>query len=159
MTVWTVCQANDPMLSLLPSADGKFSDFGTRSSLIQAKPGYVTLGRDEKQGLKIGVPVAGQNGWVACVFNGPDGGKVMLVQSHRLIGGSSYPDGGLQAELYTSPIRFARYTEMELLSPLVSLRAGDKLEDDRIWQVVPVEHDEYGTAAAKAHAHALEELK
>jgi hypothetical protein len=159
MTVWTVCQANDPILSLLPSADGKFSDFGTPSGLIQSKPGYLTLGRDAKQGLKIGVPVAGQNGWVASVFNGPSGRKLMLVQSHRLISAAKYPDAGLQAELYTSPISFALYTEMELLSPLVALRPGEKLEDDRVWQVVPVTGEDYAHTATRAHAQALERLK
>jgi hypothetical protein len=158
VTVWTVCQANDPVLSLLPCADGKFSIIGSHSSLIESKPGYVTLGRDAKEGLKIGVPAAGQNGWVASVFNGPSG-KVMLVQSHRLVEGAKYPDDGLQAELYTSPRSFALYTEMELLSPLVALKPGERLEDDRVWQVVPVEGNEYLGAARRAHAQALERLK
>jgi hypothetical protein len=109
--------------------------------------------------LKIGVPVAGQNGWVASVFNAPSGRKLMLVQSHRLISAAKYPDAGLQAELYTSPISFALYTEMELLSPLVALRPGEKLEDDRVWQVVPVTGEDYAHTATRAHAQALERLK
>jgi hypothetical protein len=158
MTVWTICQVNDPLRSLLPCADGKVSTWESRSKLIERKTGYVTLGRQEKEGLKIGVLAAGQNGWVASVFNAPSG-KVMLVQSHRLVAGAKYPDDGLQAELYTSPASVAHYTEMELLGPLVAAKQGERLEDDRIWQVVPVEGEDYLGAATRAHAHALEYLK
>jgi hypothetical protein len=80
----------------------------------------------------------------------------MLVQSHRLTGGAKYPDDGLQADLYTSPTGFALYTEMELLSPLVLLHAGEKLEDDRIWQVVPVTDDDFAATANRAQRQALE---
>ena len=159
MTLWTVCQANNPLVALLPCENGTFHSFEMPSPLIQAKQTCVTLGRDAEKGLKIGVPAAGQNGWVAAVFNGPGAGKIMLVQSHRLVAKDKYPDDGLQAELYTSPRNFAFYTEMELLGPLVNLRAGEKLEDDRIWQIVPVEGDGYTDAAARAHVQALEELK
>lgn len=159
MTLWTVCQANNPLVCMLPCADGKFSDFGTPSKLIEPKPGCVTLGRDGEKGLKIGVPAATQNGWVAAVFHGTNDRRVMLVQSHRLVPNAQYPDDGLQAELYVSPRNFAFYTEMELLGPLVSLREGEKLEDDRIWQVVPVEGEDYAATATHGHAQALKMLK
>lgn len=158
MTVWTICQVNDPLVSLLPCADGKVSRWGSQSKRIQRKAGYVTLGREEKEGLKIGVPATGQNGWVASVFNTPSG-KVMLVQSHRLVDGAKYPDDGLQAELYTSPMSVAHYTEMELLGPLAQPNTGERLQDDRIWQLVPVDRDDYLGTATRAHADALEELK
>lgn len=158
MTVWTVCQANDPRLSLLPCADGKFSGFGAHSSLMEAKDGRVTLGRHAKQGLKIGVPPSGQNGWVASVFDAPSG-QVMLVQSHKLAANATYPDDGLQAELYTSPKTFAFYTEMEMLSPLVAVKAGERLEDDAIWQLVPASDGaDYLMIAQRAHQRALEHL-
>lgn len=159
MTLWTVCQANNPSVALLPCEHGRFHNFEMPSPLIEVAQASVTLGRDAEKGLKIGVPAAGQKGWVAAVFNRSGAGQIMLVQSHRLVGKAQYPDDGLQAELYTSPKNFAFYTEMELLGPLVNLRPGEKLRDDRIWQLVPVEGDAYAEIAARAHARALEELK
>jgi hypothetical protein len=158
MTVWTVCQVNAPMLSLLPSPDGKYSDFDAHSNLMTTEAGYVALGRDEKKGLKIGIPASGRNGWVASVFATP-AQKIMLVLSHELVTNARYPDDGLQAELYTSPKDFAYYTEMEMLSPLIELKAGERLEDDAVWQLVPVDGNDYARIAQKAHNQALELLK
>ena len=153
MTLWTVCQANDPLLSLLPSADGKYADFAKHSDLMTTQAGYVALGRDEKRGLKIGVPPSGENGWVASVFAAPTQ-NIMLVLSHRLTTDATYPDDRLQAELYTSPKNFANYTEMELLSPLIALKAGERLEDDAVWQIVPAVGSDYAAIAQQAHKEA-----
>ncbi len=157
MTLWTVCQANDPIQSFLPSVDGKYSDFGTRSDLMKTGAGFATLGRDPKQGLKIGVAALEQNGWVASLFGGrhPES-LVLFVQSHKLQTKAKYPDDGLQAELYTSPINFAKYTEMELLSPLVTLKTGERLQDDAVWQLQGAEEQsDYAAIAKKAHTEAL----
>ena len=158
MTVWTVCQVNNPILSFFPCADGKVSHFDTDSPRIEPRPGYVTLGRDTSKGLKIGVPAASQNGWAASVFATGPTRRTMLVLSHKLDKTAMYPDGGLQAELYTAPKNFALYTEMELLSPLVSVKSGERLEDDAIWQIVPVEGEDYGGLAATAHAEAIKRI-
>jgi hypothetical protein len=158
MTVWTVCQVRDPELSLLPSADGHYVDFDTHSELMQSHPGYVTLGRDPGKGLKIGVPATVQNGWVASVFATGPSGHTLLLQSHKLSKNLKYPDEGLQAELYTAPHSFALYTEMELLSPLVLLKAGERLEDDAIWQLLPVSNGHVAATAESAHQHALDLL-
>ena len=158
MTIWMVTQVNDPIISLLPSEDGTYSNLGPKSEQIKAHPGHLTLGRDEAQGLKIGVGAAGQNGYGASVFATP-AGKVMLVQSHKLVSGAAYPDKGLQAELFTSANNVACYTEMELLSPLVMLNAGEKLEDDAVWQLMEIGEGNYAKVAAKAHEGALEWLK
>jgi hypothetical protein len=84
----------------------------------------------------------------------------LLVQSHKLIAGGTYPDKGLQAQLYTAPISFARYTELELLGPLVTLKAGERLRDDRVWQIVQVtDEKDAPELAADAHARALKLLK
>jgi hypothetical protein len=154
VTVWTVCQVNNPTVSLLPCPDGQYSDFGTHSDLMTAKAGYVSLGRSDKDGLKIGQRTAGTNGWVASVFSEPPQ-SLMLVLSHKLVPNASYPDDGLQAEIYTAPGTFAHYTEMEMLSPLIALKAGEKLEDDAVWQIVPVAGDDYAKIAWQAHEEAL----
>ena len=161
MTLWTVCQVNDPLISLLPCADGKYGDFAKHSDLMTAQAGYVSVGRDEKQGLKIGVPASGANGWVASVFAAPTtpADKTMLVLSHKFTVDAPYPDEGLQAELYTSPKNFAFYTEMELLSPLIELKPGQRLEDNAVWQLIPAAGTDYAALAQQAHDKALELLK
>jgi hypothetical protein len=161
MTLWTVMQVNNPQLAFIPSADGKYALMGPASPQIVARPSHISLGRDEKQGLKVGVSAQGQNGYAAALFAQPeDHPHLLLVQSHKLSANGIYPDKGLQAQLYTSPISFARYTELELLSPLVTLKAGERLRDDRVWQIVKVT-DERDAAelAADAHARALQLLK
>jgi hypothetical protein len=134
---------------------------GPDSPQIATRPGHVTLGREQKQGLKVGVAPHGQNGYVAALFARPNGEPAqLLVQSHRLTEGAAYPDKGLQAELYTSPIDFARYTELELLGPLVTLKPGERLRDDRVWQIVEVGADaDPLPIAADRHKSALGLLK
>jgi hypothetical protein len=158
MTVWTVCQTNNPVLSLLPCADGKYFNFDKPSNSIETKAGYITVGRDQTVGLKIGVPVSGQNGWVASVVAGPKE-NLMFVQSHKLVTGATYPDTGLQAEIYMAPKKLAYYTEMELLSPLVAVKAGERLEDDAVWQLVPVSGTDYAAIASHTHEEALRQMK
>lgn len=125
---------------------------------MELHPSSVSLGRDPKQGLKVGVAPAGQEGWAASVFATSDG-PLMLVQSHQLTYSGVYPDKGLSQELYTSPADMARYTEMELLSPLITLKAGQKLRDDAIWQLLPANTLDHADTAARAHRHALERLQ
>jgi hypothetical protein len=161
MTLWTVMQVNNPQLAFLPSADGNYSLMGPASQQIVAKPGSVALGREQDKGLKIGVSAQGQNGYVAALFaQAEDRPHLLLVQSHKLVAAGAYPDKGLQAQLYTSPINFARYTELELLGPLVTLKAGERLRDDRVWQIVDVtDEKDAPELAANAHAKAQEVLK
>lgn len=161
MTLWTVMQVNNPQLAFLPSPDGKYALMGAASQQIVAKPGYVSLGREQERGLKIGVAQLGQNGYVAALFaQEQERPHLLLVQSHKLVAGGAYPDKGLQAQLYTSPINFARYTELELLGPLVTLKAGERLRDDRVWQIVEVRDEKDAPElAADAHAQAIQLLK
>jgi hypothetical protein len=134
---------------------------GPASRQVAVKPGYVSLGREQTQGLKVGVLVQGQNGYVAALFaQAEERPHLLLVQSHKLAPGAAYPDKGLQAQLYTSPINFARYTELELLGPLVTLKAGERLRDDRVWQILEVNDEKDAPElAANAHARALRVLK
>jgi hypothetical protein len=167
MTLWTVCQVDDPLLAIVPrdqSAPGyRRLDEAADSKTAELRGAVVTLAREEKRGLKIGVGPAADNGWAATTFSakGKDGAAVLFVQSHRLVADGTYPDGKCQAELYTAPVTFARYTEMELLSPLVALKPGQKLRDDAVWQLTAVEAEtakdaqRAGAAAQKAHADAL----
>jgi len=126
--------------------------------MIGVHKNYLTLAREQAKGLKIGVTPQGQNGWVASVFEVP-AGRQMLILSHKLVEGGGYPDKNLQAELYTSPVTVGYYTEMELLSPLKTMTAGQTLADDAIWQIVPANGADHFTTAKMAHENAMTRLK
>jgi hypothetical protein len=161
MTLWTVAQVNDPKFAWLPSADGKYTNLGPASEEIHVWPRRLDLGREEKKGLKIGIAPAEQKGYVAAQFGKADDlDSVMFVQSHQLQKDAEYPDKGLHAELYSSPVNVAKYTEMELLSPLVTLKPGQKLRDDVVWQIVKLrERSDPVQEAGAAHRGAIEVLQ
>lgn len=162
MTVWTVTQVNDPEAAWLPSPRGQYTNQGPKSEKIVVRDGRVILGREQEKGLKIGIPVGKEMGYVAAQFAAPASGgrRVVLVLSHETPEVPDYPDKGLQAELYTSPVKVAKYTELELLSPLLKLEAGNRLESDVVWQIVPLgEKSDPAKEAAAAHRAALDVLK
>ena len=149
MTIWTVAQVNDPKVSILPlgKADAKgqrYKSMGPSSPLTTVDEDVVSLGREARQGLKIGV-TSDRIGWAAATF-----GDVMLVQSHQIVPAAVYPDNGLDTQMYTSPISTARYTELEILGPLVTLKAGEKLRDDAVWQLIPLKPGEADKASDAA---------
>jgi hypothetical protein len=138
MTIWSVCQVDDPSVAITAAgkrlADGKrYRALGEASPLMLEHETVVTLGRDAKRGLKIGVSSEGKTGWVAAEFSG-----AMLVISHPRVEGTAYPDQGCDAEIYTSPGNGVKYTELELLSPLVSVRDGERLMEEQEWNLLPV---------------------
>jgi hypothetical protein len=176
MTVWTVCQVDDPVVAMLPDAstDVGFRRLGDDHGHAHTVATGVVLDRDARDGVKIGVIAADRpinTGWVATTFANKApakdgaGGGVLFVQSHRAQPDATYPDDGCQAELYQAPVSFAKYSEMELLSPLIALKPGERLRDDAIWQLLPVDDqtvknaDRAGTAAANAHRSALRLLE
>ena len=46
---------------------------------------------------------------------------------------SSYPDGGCNIEIYTSP----KFAEMEFLGPVETVYPGNKIELAETWQLLP----------------------
>jgi len=90
LTVWTVTQVNNPLVTLIPSENGEYSNLGPASEMIGVHKNYLTLAREQAKGLKIGVTPQGQNGWVASVFEVP-AGRQMLILSHKLVEGGGYP--------------------------------------------------------------------
>jgi hypothetical protein len=161
MTLWTIAQVNDPKQAWLPSPFGDYANLGAKSEEIRLEPRRVSLGREEKKGLKIGITPREWTGYVVAEFAADAEKRTpMLVQSHLITARAEYPDKGLQAELYTSPTNFAKYTELELLSPLVTLKAGEKLRDDVMWQIVLVpERTDPVMEAAEAHRVAMDLLQ
>jgi hypothetical protein len=173
MTVWTVCQVDDPVVAMLPTdfTKGGYRRLGDDHGRAHVVSNCVVLDRDTKDGVKIGIIARDRplnTGWVATTIANKatkNGGGLLLVQSHRANSDATYPDDGCQAELYQAPVSFAKYTEMELLSPLVALKPGERLRDDAIWQLVPIDDQtardaaRAGAAAAKAHETTLRTLQ
>ncbi|MEZ0268484.1 MAG: hypothetical protein ACAI43_27465 [Phycisphaerae bacterium] len=159
MCVWTVMQVNDPAFAFLPTPDGTFADMGSFEGNVTAIPGQVSITRHDTKGRKVGIKPTGQNGYAAAVFETPKG-RSLLVQSHKLAEGATYPDKGMQAELYASPRNVAHYTELELLGPFRELKPGERLSDDQVWQIqsLPPQTDPVDAARA-SHERALEVLK
>lgn len=165
MTFWTITQVRQPDFALLPlglAQEGfRYRDLGTtRADGLTVGASVLALRNSRTSGQKAGVPPDqdAANGWVAAVYRAAG---VALVESHRLERGAVYPDGGCQAELYADDGHNGPYTELELLSPLRTLHAGERLQHDVIWQLVRLSPEEAadperaGAALAQAHARAI----
>jgi hypothetical protein len=165
MTLWSIAQVRKPLFAMLPAEGGKGGGgYKALGELVEPRfavhPSALSLRNDDRKGQKVGVlPDAGsRDGWVAAVYE-----KLLFVQSHKLVPGGAYPDGGCQAELYAAPRDMESYVELELLSPLGELKAGETLRDDAVWQLVRLpagaEEPERAAAAARdAHRAALDLL-
>jgi hypothetical protein len=168
MTLWSITQVRTPRFAMLPpgvEVEGK-----SYLNLLPKPPLNVTVHKDvislhnnDQVDQKIGVvPQAGrQEGWVAAVF----ADQQMLVLSHRIRPDGVYPDGGCDAEVYTAPASTVSYVEMELLSPLRTIKKGQMLADDAVWTLVPIDataaiDPEHAAKTARtAHREALQMLQ
>lgn len=88
---------------------------------------YFTLSHDAESGpFKVGLD--NKEGWAAyfnhdCAFI-----KQFIVEED-----AKYPDGGMTFETYTNQ----RFTEVETLSPLTTLRPGETVEHFEMWELLP----------------------
>ena len=158
MCVWTVMQVNDPAFAFLPTPDGTFADMGSFEGNVTAEPGQVSITRHDTKGRKVGIKPTGENGYAAAVFDTPKG-RTLLVQSHQVDEKATYPDKGMQAELYVAPRNVGLYTELELLGPFRELKAGERLSDDQVWQIETLAAGADAVAGARAaHERALKAM-
>lgn len=168
MSVWGIMQVRGPTLALLPPGAGgraaRYETFeGPGAGRLRLRDSVLSLESDSAVSQKVGVPPDARRsqGWVAGVM--PRDGA-MLVLSHRLEE-DAYPDRGCHAEVFTSGAGSSPYTELELLSPLRTLRAGDRLDHDVVWQIVSLGTDDAAdpvraaVRAREAHRHAVGVLR
>jgi hypothetical protein len=169
LTVWNVTQVSKPAYALLPLgaedeakrryrelADSKLEApyFGVHETVLSL--------RNHEIYTKVGVSPDsdGINGWVAAVYP-----TCMLVESRNIQKSATYPDNNCHAELFSSSPEVGPYVELEMLSPLKTLKAGESLEDDMVWQIVTLtdaqsKDPEQAAAAARAvHATVLKREK
>ena len=184
MTLWTIAQTRKPGFALLPqgkeSAGQRYKKLSDQiEALLTSHKTVLSFRNGDAGGQKAGVfPDAEyRDGWVAGAYVGqavslPDPKQAgqpaplgtLFVISRRLERDAAYPDGGCHAELFLADKENGHYVELELLSPLRELKAGEKLVSNQVWQLVPsteaqVADPEKAAALARAaHQTALEAL-
>lgn len=159
MTLWSVMQVRKPLYALLPLGemiDGKLfkalSKEPLKHDLIE---GFLILKNQERATQKVGNGFG--SGWIAAVYE-----DVGIVKSHRLSKAGSYPDGGCAQEIFTADAPLESYVELELLGPLETVKAGQKLAEEEVWQLVPLTKEQSespakaGEALKAAHKEAME---
>jgi len=131
-TIWNVTQIRPPEQTLYPlnphsHFDLRFHPFGFQESTalgnftIQGDIGIFVP--DPEKNQKTG---ADSDRWLAGIV-----GSVVIAEFFKRDGTQRYPDEGLSAEVYTCP----DYTELELLSPWVTLKVGETLSFPIAWEL------------------------
>jgi len=137
--VWTITQLQEPagLFAPVPSASifaagfhplGKENPPGLKL-LDTADPRLrlISLSRNPKSAHKIGLE-SGSLLWV--------GERLMLKIDLPRIRTAEYPDGGSSAEIYTNPDPLP-YIELEMLSPLATMKRGAVIEWANVYTLVP----------------------
>ncbi len=169
MTLWNVMQVPKPDFAMLAhgrQVDGQpYKNLGQQivAGRVKVHASVVSITNDSQKPMKIGAkldPSGKQDDWLAAVR-----GKEMVLQSRRLEPGSTYPDGGCPAQIYTAPARDGSYVEIEMLGPMKELKTSEMLRHDMVWQILPLTEEQAAdpekaaVAAREAHRHALDELR
>jgi hypothetical protein len=131
--VWVITQVKEgervfvpiPKNSIFPTG---YTAVGSVPQGLAVTNGLVTLSIDPHSSSKIGND-AGALLWVGT-------NSMLLIESPRVSGvaGSSYPDEGCSAEVYTNP-NPAAYIELELLAPLASLKPNSTSEATTLYSL------------------------
>jgi Domain of unknown function (DUF4380) len=160
MSLWSNMQVKTPLFAMLPDSGASRCHKlkPTIDSCFAEGNSVLSIRNDEASVQKVGVVPDAQmkDGWVAGVFD-----HSMIVVSRRLEPGADYPDNGCPGEIFTADKNGHMYVELELLSPLRTLKIGDELVSDEVWQIVPVtaadvdDIETAGTIARKANDAAL----
>lgn len=128
-TIWNVTQIRNPYLTLfnlnpastLPNGMYFWSNEASSNFTRHGDVGVLVPSASASQ--KAG---ADSDYWLAAIVD-----NTVIGEFFRLQPGATYPDGGLSAEVYTSP----EYTELELLSPLQELRLEEEIQFDISWRL------------------------
>ncbi len=132
VSVWTIVQMNDPERVFVPlRAESKMP--GGFIRMTDAKPqdlrieaGMLSLTRSPFKSAKIGADTASL-AWV---------GRELALRIDAEAGPGEYPDHGCVTQVYTSPDPLP-YIELEILGPLTTMRAGDRIERTATYTIMP----------------------
>jgi hypothetical protein len=154
-TNWNVTQIRQPEMTLLPLNSGskfknRWYDYSGEkrecAKNVTIHDGEVAAFRpDSVLSQKIG---ADSGPWIAGIV-----GHLLMAELFEYDPEADYPDGGLSETVYTCP----QYSEIELMSPMKSLKIGEVLSFDIAWELHPLPPS-CGTAEER-RAAALEILK
>jgi len=131
-TIWNVTQIRQPEMVLLPlNPRSKFAERWTDYSgekrecakNVKVIGDEAVFVPDPVISQKIG---ADSGPWIAGIV-----GNCLIVELFRHDPEAAYPDGGLSETVYTCP----QYTEIELMSPFKSLKGGEALMFDIVWEL------------------------
>ena len=117
--IWTITQVREPGAVKVPdSADAPVLLGGYAAPPMRAEPPWLVVTRDRAANHKIGLRAD------ALLWIGPT--STLRIETD-VVPGASYPDHGSSAEIYTNADPLP-YVELELLGPLTTLKAGDRIE-------------------------------
>jgi hypothetical protein len=137
--VWTITQLQEPAGLFAPAPGPTGFEAGFQSLGKEPPPSLkvvdtarpplrlVSLTRNHTSAHKIGL-ACGSLLWV--------GEKQMLKIDLPRLRNADYPDGGSSAEIYTNPDPL-RYIELEMLSPLATMKRGAVMEWANIYTLLP----------------------
>lgn len=165
MTLWSVTQVRTPLYALMPlgqAIDGKPFKELMKNPSAQVLGGFLTIKNEERPAKKVGVaPDANYaDGWAAAIYD-----DIAVLKSHPLHKEPKYPDGNCPQEIFTGDAGLNLYVELELLSPLQPVKAGEKLAGEEVWQLVPLtkeqsaDPEKAGAALREAHKAALQDYR
>ncbi len=133
--VWQVTQVNAPdrlRMPLYTKGSFKkgyyvFQGSAPVKEKMQILTDEIQLTRDSVKSAKIGgdSPL----GWLSA-----DKGAIRFEVSTKRIAGKTYPDDGCSLEIYTNPDPLP-YVELELLSPLTTIKPGQTLSMTTRWSL------------------------
>ncbi|MBN1481138.1 hypothetical protein EH223_01615 [candidate division KSB1 bacterium] len=133
-TIWNITQIRSPHMAIfnlnpassLPNKIHLWSN--EAGAQISMDENIATFVPHPSRQLKAG---ADSDHWLGAIVE-----NVVIGEFFRRQTGT-YPDGGLSAEVYTSP----QYTELELLSPFAQLNIGGSIRFDISWRLVKLPAD------------------
>jgi hypothetical protein len=129
VAVWVITQLKDPQMVYLPlpaatiNAAGYVLQSKTQPPSLKREGQLLALRRDAQTAYKIGTD-ASTLLWLGERY-------ALRIDSPRALG-APYPDQGSSAEVYTNPDP-AKYVELEMLGPLSTLKAGDRLARTNVY--------------------------
>ncbi|MBV9852487.1 MAG: DUF4380 domain-containing protein [Armatimonadetes bacterium] len=136
--IWSISQVRGDATIYLPlNRRGLFpgvglTSLGDKPTLLpnwRARGDTVAVTRPNNVATKMGVDDAA--GWMACIF----GGDLLFSERFTRRPRALYPDKGCNAEVYTNGDPHLPYIEMEVLSRMVRLRAGQTLTRTMSWRL------------------------
>ncbi|OKH45964.1 hypothetical protein NIES2101_25680 [Calothrix sp. HK-06] len=133
VSIWIVTQLRDPVAayaalpqpSIFPEGYNKQSE--NLPANLKVDNGLLSLTRDRNKSHKIGCD-ASTLLWM--------GEKVAVRIDSPRVPGASYPDNNSSAEIYTN-LDPKAYVELEFLSPLKTLRVGEKMDFTTTYTLIP----------------------